>query len=248
MESLPQTSPQFNLPIGLEVNEPIERSILPALGAILTDPIPVSCKDEGFVLLPATGNHAEGERMDAATRIRGAIVRMEKGTGRRFGDAQAPLLLTLLRHWNADGVGQTIRVDHVGLGDQTMPAFLDSSDDPKMVYAAYTHLILQFARILPDRRERSRRRAEGSLWTMLHRRLDEFLVGRGYRHAGECTAQDWAYLSGTFKAILRFAAGIPFPDDPWSQLWTLLSYWTTEDRYADVGLQSGTRCIRVASI
>lgn len=243
-----QTDLRFHLPASFEISEPDDRVARAVVDLTTWHDDDVQRGAHEFVLLPARSASDSSGCKDANVLIEDAISRMERWSGHRFGSAKAPLLLTLLRHRNMDGVGQTVRIDHVGLGEHTLPGLLDSSEDPKRAYAAYTHLILQFARIMPDRRETGRQRAEGSLWALLHRRLDEFLVRRGYRHTGECTAEDWACLSGTFKAMLRFAAEIPFPEDPWSQLWTLLAHWTAEDRYADATARPGVRFIRVAAL
>jgi len=242
------TDPYSPLPTTLEVSDPTDTAVRQVLDASRWTETSSIHPMQGFILLPARASADAPLREDAAVRIEGAISRMGQGMGRSFGNQRAPLLLTLLRHRNMDGVGETIRVDHVGLGECTLPGLLDRVEDPRWVYAAYAQLILQFARILPERRERGVGRGERSLWPLLNRRLHEFLSGRGYRHTGQCTAEDWAYLSGTFKAMLRFAAGTPFPEDPWAQMWTFLAHWTAEDRYADPCQGPCVRFIRVGAV
>lgn len=240
---------------------PLRLSVFPDRGRMSVDVPPVSGHsgvslddpsldpNAGFFLLPSGCPHQVAGQ-DAAALVREALAGMELETGRVFGDPCRPLLLSLVRHKKEDGVGETMRIDHVGLGESTLPGLLDRAPDPGQVYAAYAHLILQFARILPPRGQRTGRNSRGSLYILLLRRMDEFLIGRGYRHRSQCTAEDWAYLSGTFKAMLRFASDASFPDDPWVQLWTLLSHWTAQDRYAESDASVGrcSRFIRVAAI
>jgi pyruvate,orthophosphate dikinase len=140
--------------------------------------------------------------VDAALEFVGKL------TGRSFGDAQNPLLVSVRSGARASMPGMMDTVLNLGLNDTTVEALAASSGDPRFAYDSYRRFITMYSNVV--------------LGVEHHRfeeALDAYKERKGYTLDTDVLAQDWKSLIERYKEIVRKELGKPFPQDAHEQLW-----------------------------
>jgi pyruvate,orthophosphate dikinase len=140
--------------------------------------------------------------VDEALRFVGGL------TGRSFGDAKNPLLVSVRSGARASMPGMMDTVLNLGLNDTTVEALAASSGDPRFAYDSYRRFITMYSNVVLG---------------VEHHRFEEALEAykerKGYSLDTEVLAEDWRSLIGKYKDIVGKELGKPFPQDPHEQLW-----------------------------
>jgi pyruvate,orthophosphate dikinase len=135
-----------------------------------------------------------------------AMVSVELLTGRRFGDATNPLLVSVRSGARASMPGMMDTVLNLGLNDQTVEAL--ASGDRRFAYDSYRRFIQMFSNVVLNIDHH-----------LFEERLDDFKTQHGYVLDTELSGEDWGELIEGYKAIIIEQRGAPFPQDPSEQLW-----------------------------
>jgi pyruvate,orthophosphate dikinase len=136
-----------------------------------------------------------------------ALHRIEAATGKKFGDANNPLLISCRSGAKFSMPGMMDTVLNIGLNDETAKGMVALTGDERFVYDAYRRLVQMFGSVvmgLPD-----------DLFEQV------ITVTRG--HAGvktdaELTAEHWQTVTREFREIYRHQTHHSFPNDPYEQL------------------------------
>ena len=136
-----------------------------------------------------------------------AMGRIEEATGKGFGDAENPLLVSCRSGAMHSMPGMTDTVLNVGLNDETAAGLTAASGDERFVFDAYRRLIQVFGSLVPELGDEA---FEESLERM---KRDRQVVSDA-----EMTASDWKELTAGFKQIIRAQTRMEFPQDPLEQL------------------------------
>jgi len=165
-------------------------------------------------------------RPEYATALREAIGSLETRIGLNYGDPVHPLFLsvTLLR---PDMSAIAFRMMPVGLSDYTLPALIQQGVDTRQTYHAYRRLVRDYAEVVMERAFRLQRRGRGGIRQRMDQRLATLLAQKGYASEDQMSAEDAAWLAGTYKAMYQVAYGEAFPDEPWEQLEGVISAFLT---------------------
>ena len=129
-------------------------------------------------------------------------------TGRSFGDATNPLLVSVRSGARASMPGMMDTVLNLGLNDATVEALAGSSGDPRFAYDSYRRFITMYSNVV--------------LGVEHHRfeeALDAYKERKGYSLDTDLVAEDWKSLIARYKEIVRKELGKPFPQDAHEQLW-----------------------------
>jgi pyruvate,orthophosphate dikinase len=136
-----------------------------------------------------------------------AMKAIEKETGKGFGDAKNPLLVSCRSGAKFSMPGMMDTVLNIGLNDDTAAGLAKLAGDERFVYDAYRRLVQMFGSVVLDIPDEPFEKA-----------LDELKKKRGVKSDTDLTAADWKQLTGTFKQIVKKEIGRDFPQDQYDQL------------------------------
>lgn len=152
-------------------------------------------------------------------QVDSAMKKVEKIMGKRFGDPNNPLLVSVRSGARSSMPGMMETVLNIGLTEKTIPGLVKKTGNERFVYDAYRRLLMMYSDVVmekaagiePTEGEAIRQKLEHALETM--KRM------KGYKSDTDLTADDLKILCDEFKAIIKHTLGKDFPDDPWEQLW-----------------------------
>ncbi|MEO5348354.1 MAG: pyruvate, phosphate dikinase [Magnetococcus sp. YQC-3] len=141
-------------------------------------------------------------------RVKAALGQVEEVMGRRFGDPDNPLLVSVRSGARVSMPGMMDTVLNLGLNDQTVQGLILQSGDPRFAYDCYRRFVQMF----------------GNVVLGVEHHHFESLIGKAKHRLGktedaQMLAEDWMGLVSEFKARVRQKTGRDFPEDPWDQLW-----------------------------
>ncbi|GJE00079.1 pyruvate, phosphate dikinase [Methylobacterium isbiliense] len=142
------------------------------------------------------------EQVDTALAAVGAL------TGRRFGDAEMPLLVSVRSGARASMPGMMDTVLNLGLNDVTVEALAGSAGDPRFAYDSYRRFITMYSSVVL-----------GVEHHAFEEVLERYKETKGHTLDTDLSAQDWKHLIGEYKALVKRELGEEFPQDPQAQLW-----------------------------
>ncbi len=170
----------------------------------------------GFTLSTAVctafyaNNHAYPEGL--AGQVEAALAQIAALTGRRFGDAENPLLVSVRSGARASMPGMMDTVLNLGLNDATVEALARQANNPRFAYDSYRRFITMYSNVVLD--------LDHHLFEDI---LEEYKDQKGFTLDTELDAADWLHLIGQYKACVQDNLGKPFPQDPQAQLWGAIS-------------------------
>jgi len=140
--------------------------------------------------------------------VANGIAHIEGITGKTFGDASDPLLVSVRSGARASMPGMMDTVLNLGLNDTTVVGLATISGDERFAWDSYRRFIQMYSDVVLE---------------LDHGRFEEALEiakeDRGYNLDTELTARDWQALVAEYKAIVEELWGKPFPQDVHDQLW-----------------------------
>ncbi len=146
--------------------------------------------------------------------IKTALRRVEKIMGRRFGDPDNPLLLSVRSGARESMPGMMDTVLNIGLNDQTVQGLVARTKNPRFAYDCYRRFVHMYGDVVLGLKPREKQ--ERDPFEIILERKKE---GRGVRFDTELTGEDLKDLVAEFKAEIKTKVGSDFPEDPFEQLW-----------------------------
>ena len=140
--------------------------------------------------------------------VAGHIKRVEELMGKRFGDRDNPLLVSVRSGGRASMPGMMDTVLNLGLNDETVQGVIQQSSDPRFAYDSYRRFIQMYANVVMGMNGEA---LEDILENMKDRRDVELDT--------ELSADDLKQLVALFKNKVKETLGCDFPEDPQEQLW-----------------------------
>ena len=139
------------------------------------------------------------------------IVKMEGITGKKFGDKENPLLVSVRSGARASMPGMMDTILNLGLNDEVVNAMIQGNPDPKFerfVYDSYRRFIQMFSDVVMEVGKK-----------YFEQLIDEMKTKKGVKLDVELTAADLKELAEQFKAEYKKQIGEDFPSDPKTQLY-----------------------------
>jgi pyruvate,orthophosphate dikinase len=146
--------------------------------------------------------------------VKKQLARMENVVGRRFGDAENPLLVSVRSGARASMPGMMDTILNLGLNDHTVQGLIAKSNNPRFAYDCYRRLVQMYGDIVLGLKPQSK--TDIDPFEAIIERKKEL---RGVRLDNELTAEDLRELVAEFKAAIKERRGVEFPEDPYAQLW-----------------------------
>ena len=152
----------------------------------------------------------EGEAFPESLRaeVVGGLAHIEGVTGKTFGDATNPLLVSVRSGARVSMPGMMDTVLNLGLNDATVEGLATTSGDARFAWDSYRRFIQMYSDVVLG---------------LDHGAFEEALEiakeDKGYFLDTEMSADDWKKLVGSYKAIVAEQWEKPFPQDVHDQLW-----------------------------
>ena len=188
------------------------RELLGGKGANLAEmtniglPVP-----QGFTISTeaCTQYYEDGRQINAEiqAQIMENIEKMEKITGKKFGDKENPLLVSVRSGARASMPGMMDTILNLGLNEEVVEVLSNKSGNPRWAWDCYRRFIQMFSDVVM---EVSKKEFESLIDAMKEKKGVTFDV--------ELTADDLQELANQFKAKYKQALGKDFPSDPKEQL------------------------------
>ena len=135
------------------------------------------------------------------------VERLQDRSGKRFGDAHEPLLVSVRSGAAISMPGMMDTILNLGLNDTAVEGLAEATGNPRFAYDSYRRLIQMYGEVVDG--------VEGHLFEGELQGLKE---RRGIRQDVELTADDLRELIGTFQSIYQREVGESFPQDAREQL------------------------------
>ena len=145
-------------------------------------------------------------------QIQTALARIETETGRQFGSADNPLLLSVRSGARASMPGMMDTVLNLGLTDESCDGLATQSGDARFAYDSYRRFIQMYGDVVLE--------VDHGLFEDT---LDDMKMDKDVVSDTDLTADDLKALVASFKQIVLDETGEPFPQDPNTQLWGAIS-------------------------
>ena len=132
---------------------------------------------------------------------------LEKITGKKMGDLNNPLLVSVRSGARASMPGMMDTVLNLGLNDEVCSSFAKSTNNKRFVYDSYRRFIMMFADVV-----------KGYSKNSFERVLDKFKEEKNAKFDTDLDENDMYELAFKFKNIYKDLSGVEFPQDPKEQL------------------------------
>jgi pyruvate,orthophosphate dikinase len=154
--------------------------------------------------------YANGQAYPAEleAQVRAGLAKVEGITGKTFGDAKNPLLVSVRSGARASMPGMMDTVLNLGLNDETVEGLAALSGDRRFAFDSYRRFITMYSNVVLGLGHDD---FEGV--------LDDHKDRLGVTVDTDLTAKDWEKVVADYKAVVERELGQPFPQDPHDQLW-----------------------------
>ena len=132
---------------------------------------------------------------------------LEEITGKKFGDNQNPLLVSVRSGARQSMPGMMDTILNLGLNDEAVEGLAKKTNNARFAYDCYRRFVQMFADVVMM--------VPKSLFEV---EIDKMKEAKGVKNDVDLTADDLKELVGTFKKIYEENEGRPFPQDPRNQL------------------------------
>jgi len=152
-------------------------------------------------------------------QVAAALAKVEGLMGKKFGDRENPLLVSVRSGARRSMPGMMDTVLNIGLNDVTIEGIIKRTGNPRFAWDSYRRLIMMYADVVMEKAEQ-RDPAEGKgIRKLMDERLEHLKKQRGYQADTDLAVDDLKQLVAEFKDMVKKYIGRPFPEDPQDQLW-----------------------------
>jgi pyruvate,orthophosphate dikinase len=151
-------------------------------------------------------------------KVQQAMKRIEKIMGKRFGDPENPLLVSVRSGARRSMPGMMETVLNIGLTEKTVAGLIKQSGSDRFVYDAYRRLIMMYSDVVMEKAGGIEPGDDEGIRRQLERIMDRMKKNKGYKSDTDLAADDLKELCFLFKAKVKEVLKKDFPDDPNEQL------------------------------
>ena len=193
------------------------RNLLGGKGANLAEMTSILGADvipQGFTVTTeaCTQYYEDGRKIndEIMAQIMDGVKKMEEINGKKFGDAQNPLLVSVRSGARASMPGMMDTILNLGLNDDVVASMIAGNPDPtfeRFVYDSYRRFIQMFSDVVMEVGKK-----------YFEQLIDKMKEEKGVQYDVELTAADLKTLAEQFKAEYKNQLGTDFPSDPVEQM------------------------------
>ena len=144
---------------------------------------------------------------DIVAEIFEYLGKLEKITGKKFGDSENPLLVSVRSGARASMPGMMDTILNLGLNEQVVEVIAKKSNNPRWAWDCYRRFIQMYSDVVMEVGKK-----------YFEQLIDKLKAERGVTMDTELTADDLKTLAHQFKSEYKKKIGKDFPDDPKDQL------------------------------
>lgn len=152
-------------------------------------------------------NHGRSISEEIQTQIFDALALLEEKLGKKFGDTENPLLVSVRSGARASMPGMMDTILNLGLTDISVEGFAKRTGNPRFAYDSYRRFIQMFSDVVMEVPK-----------SLFERVIDEIKEDRKVHFDTELTAEDLKEVIRRFKEIYKEKIGEEFPQEPRVQL------------------------------
>ncbi|MCM8782777.1 MAG: pyruvate, phosphate dikinase, partial [Candidatus Omnitrophica bacterium] len=154
-------------------------------------------------------------------QVERALKRVEKIMGKKFGDPDNPLLVSVRSGARRSMPGMMETVLNIGLTTKTIPGLIKQTQgNERFVYDAYRRLLMMYADVVMEKASGIEPKGEeAGIRQQLEEIMEEKKKQKGYKSDTDLTTEDLKELCVLFKKRINEVLGKEFPDDHNQQLW-----------------------------
>ena len=188
------------------------RELLGGKGANLAEmtnlgmPVP-----QGFTVSTeaCTQYYADGQKIndEIKAEILKNLAKLEEIAGKKFGDMENPLLVSVRSGARASMPGMMDTILNLGLNDKVVESFAKKTGNPRFAYDSYRRFIQMYSDVVMEVGKK-----------YFEELIDELKAKKGVKNDIDLDADDLKYLAEQFKAEYKAKIGSEFPQDPVEQL------------------------------
>ena len=165
----------------------------------------------GFTVTTEACNkyYDDGKVLDDAIiqEIKESLIKLEEKTGKKFGDLENPLLVSVRSGARASMPGMMDTVLNLGLNDEIAASFAKKIGNKRFVYDSYRRFVQMFADVV-----------KGYSKSKFEEIIDEIKKEKKVKNDIDLDEDDMITLTNKFKDEYKKFAGEEFPQDPFTQL------------------------------
>ena len=143
-----------------------------------------------------------------------ALRRLESLMGRKFGDPETPLLVSVRSGAASSMPGMMDTVLNLGLNDQTVLGLMKETRDERFAYDCYRRFVAMYGDVVLGLKPAQRDQTDP-----FEHILEEMRKRRNVQFDSELPASDLKELVERYKTLIRAHMDVMFPQDPMEQLW-----------------------------
>ncbi len=166
---------------------------------------------QGFTITTdaCTQYYEDGRKIndEIMEQIMDAIVKMEEVTGKKFGDKENPLLVSVRSGARASMPGMMDTILNLGLNEEVVKVLAEKSGNPRWAWDCYRRFIQMYSDVVMEVGKK-----------YFEELIDKMKEEKGITQDVDLTAEDLEVLANQFKAEYKEKIGEEFPIDPKEQL------------------------------
>ena len=141
------------------------------------------------------------------SQIMEAMTKLEEITGKKFGDKENPLLVSVRSGARASMPGMMDTILNLGLNEEVVEALAEASGNPRWAWDCYRRFIQMYSDVVMEVGKK-----------YFEELIDKMKEEKGVKQDVELTAEDLKTLAGQFKDEYKEKIGADFPSDAKEQL------------------------------
>ncbi|MBT3840846.1 MAG: pyruvate, phosphate dikinase [Verrucomicrobia bacterium] len=149
-------------------------------------------------------------------QLEDGVTRMERQLGKKFGDKENPLLLSVRSGARESMPGMMDTILNLGLNDETVVALAKSSGNPRFAWDSYRRFIQMYGDVVMGVQKLPTEDEEP--FEILIEQVKKNLLGNAHAEDTDLSADDLQVLVAEFKKLVKSRTGKAFPNNPWDQL------------------------------
>jgi pyruvate,orthophosphate dikinase len=169
------------------------------------------------------GSYPEG----LEEQVQQGLAHIERLTGKKFGDPENPLLVSVRSGARASMPGMMDTILNLGLNDVTVQGLIAQTNNPRFAYDCYRRFVAMYGDVVLGCKPQGKDEIDP-----FEAVLEEVKQAKGVHYDTELDAEDLKGLVVKFKEVVRQRTGKTFPESPQEQLWgaiaAVFNSWNNE--------------------
>ncbi|HUJ89620.1 MAG TPA: pyruvate, phosphate dikinase, partial [Syntrophorhabdales bacterium] len=158
--------------------------------------------------------HSGEYPLELKGQVEEAVHKLEGIMGRKFGDPENPLLVSVRSGAAISMPGMMDTVLNLGLNDHTVLGLIKQTGDERFAYDCYRRFIAMYGDVVLGLKPQSKDKHDP-----FDELIEEMRSKRGVEFDNQLSASDLKELVERYKALIRERKKVEFRHDPWDQLW-----------------------------